>query len=69
MLFLFSCTTDNEIITENESTSNLEVRTQEVQDSTSSNNRTLSASDELTLNMHWISFTASQVIMDNELAR
>jgi hypothetical protein len=81
LLLVFSCATDDEIITENNLTSNLEVNNFEIQDGISSTdkihaintnptpNPDPNPNQELIANMHWISFIAAESIMGDELAR
>ncbi|MFT5891452.1 MAG: hypothetical protein ACI9Y7_001556 [Dokdonia sp.] len=69
LLLLFSCATDDEIITENNITSNLELHSPEIQDEIPNNNRTPGTHYELALNMHWMSFITAESIMEYELAR
>ncbi len=69
ILLIFSCTTDDQIITDINNTSNLEVRVQGTTTDISPNSRTLDPSHELRLNMHWMSFITAESIMGSELAR
>ncbi len=63
VLLLFSCTTDDEIITETASELNLELTTQETNNNSYNSTRSVDINDEeLQLNMHWMSFITTRTI-------
>lgn len=70
LLLLFSCAVDDEIITEDSATSNLELQAQEVNDTTQDVTKGPSIIDEeLITNMHWISFVTAESFMKSISAR
>lgn len=63
VLLLFSCTTDDEIITETTSELNLELTTQETNNNPDNSTRSIAINDgEFQINMSWMSFITTKTI-------
>ncbi|MEP0264579.1 hypothetical protein [Dokdonia sp.] len=70
LLLLFSCATDDEIITEDSTTLNSELYIQETNDSTLDITKNpIIDNQELKANMHWISFVTAETFMQSINAR